>query len=179
MAQKNVLKYIVLGLLSHGDLTGYDIKKLFEGEVGDFWHSNHSQIYPELKKMEEAGLIASYEGTVGEKMTKTYYRMEPSGKEELSAWLSEPLGQLPPTRDEFSMKLYLIKEKEHPLVPKLFAQEIERHEEKLAYLQGRWQALFAEGQARKKAYGHALILRQAIEREKHRLAWLREEEGKL
>ncbi len=49
----------------------------------------------ELKRMEEAGLIASYEGTVVEKMTKTYYRMEPSGKEELSAWLFEPLGQMP------------------------------------------------------------------------------------
>ena len=27
----------------------------------------------ELKRMEEAGLIASYKGTVVEKMTKTYY----------------------------------------------------------------------------------------------------------
>lgn len=57
MAQKNVLKYIVLGLLANGDLTSYDIKKLFEGELGDFWYSNHSQIYPELKKWKIAGLL--------------------------------------------------------------------------------------------------------------------------
>ena len=42
MAQKNILKYILLGLLSHQQLAGYDIKKLFEGELGDFWYSNHS-----------------------------------------------------------------------------------------------------------------------------------------
>ena len=45
MAQKNVLKYIILGMLAHRELAGYDIKKLFEEELGDFWYSNHSQIY--------------------------------------------------------------------------------------------------------------------------------------
>ena len=51
MAQKNILKYIILGLLAQQELAGYDIKKLFEGELGDFWYSNHSQIYPELQRM--------------------------------------------------------------------------------------------------------------------------------
>ena len=179
MAQKNVLKYVVLGLLSHGNLTGYDIKKLFEGELGDFWYSNHSQIYPELKKMEDSGLIASYEDTVGQKMTKTYYRILPQGEEELSGWLSEPLNALPPTRDEFSMKLYLLNDAKNPLVKQIFAQEIARHEEKLQYLESRWETLFTAEEEQAKHYGHSLILRQAINREKQRLQWLREEQSHL
>ncbi|SDG28757.1 transcriptional regulator, PadR family [Selenomonas sp. WCT3] len=179
MAQKNVLKYVVLGLLSHRDLTGYDIKKLFEGELGDFWYSNHSQIYPELKKMVEGGLISSYDDTVGQKMTKTYYRLEPQGQAELAGWMEEPLNALPPTRDEFSMKMYLLKDDKDPRIKKLFAEEIARHEEKLEYLKSRWQTVFSSQAEKKQYYGHALILQQAIHREEQRLQWLREEQAKL
>ena len=70
MAQKNILKYIILGLLNHKELAGYDLKKLFESEVSDFWSSNHSQIYPELRRMEEKGLITSHSETVGTKLEK-------------------------------------------------------------------------------------------------------------
>lgn len=31
--------------------------------------------------MEDSGLIGSYENTVGQKMTKTYYRILPQGEE--------------------------------------------------------------------------------------------------
>ena len=53
MTKENTLQYILLGLLAKQDLTGYDIKKLFEQEVGDFWFARHSQVYPELRKMEK------------------------------------------------------------------------------------------------------------------------------
>lgn len=53
MTKENILQYILLGLLAKQDLTGYDIKKLFEQEVGDFWFARHSQVYPELRKMEK------------------------------------------------------------------------------------------------------------------------------
>ncbi len=76
MAQKNVLKYIILGLLAHRELAGYDIKKLFEEELGDFWYSNHSQIYPELRHMEDDGLISSRTELVGKKLEKKFCRQK-------------------------------------------------------------------------------------------------------
>lgn len=154
-------------------------KKLFEGELGDFWYSNHSQIYPELKRMVEGGLISSYEDTVGQKMTKTYYRIEKQGKADLSEWMDEPLNALPPTRDEFSMKMYLLNDVRDPRIKKIFTEEIARHEEKLQYLKSRWQTVFSAGTEQKRHYGHAMILRQAIHREEQRLRWLREEQTKL
>ena len=143
MAQKNVLKYIILGLLAQQELAGYDIKKLFEGELGDFWYSNHSQIYPELQRMETGGIIDSFSKTIGQKLEKKFYRITDSGKALLREWLQEPLGDVAPTRDEFTMKLYLIQDAADSLIPELFAEEIARHEEKYQYLQARWQQLFA------------------------------------
>lgn len=175
MAQKNVLKYIILGLLNHEKLAGYDIKKLFEEELGDFWYSNHSQIYPELRRMEAAGLIQSHTELVGRKLAKRFYQITTDGQKLLSAWMDEPLNPLVPTRDDFTMKLYLLDSASNPLVTKLFRAEIARHEEKYQYLQARWQLLFADEQERQKHFGHRCILEQAILREKQRLAWLRQE----
>jgi DNA-binding PadR family transcriptional regulator len=179
MAQKNVLKYIILGLLAQQELAGYDIKKLFEGELGDFWYSNHSQIYPELQRMETGGIIDSFSKTIGQKLEKKFYRITDSGKALLREWLQEPLGDVAPTRDEFTMKLYLIQDAADPLIPELFAEEIARHEEKYQYLQARWQQLFATEEAQQRHYGHAQILQQAILREKQRLTWLHREVKKL
>lgn len=175
MAQKNILRYILLGLLSHKKLAGYDIKKLFEGELGDFWYSNHSQIYPELRRMESSGLISASTETVGTKLEKTYYEITAAGTFMLDEWMHEPLSALVPSRDEFTMKLYLINDASDPLVRELFQEEITRHQEKYQYLQLRWQELFANPDSRQQHYGHALILDQAIQREKQRLDWLQHE----
>jgi len=175
VAQKNVLKYIILGLLARQELAGYDIKKLFEEELGDFWYSNHSQIYPELRRMEEDGLIRSRTELVGKKLEKKFYQITKSGQHLLSAWMKEPLNPPVPTRDEFTMKLYLLDSAEDPQVVRLFHEEIARHEEKYQYLQARWQLLFTDPEARKKHFGHRCILQQAILRERQRLDWLQQE----
>ncbi|WP_033169191.1 PadR family transcriptional regulator [Selenomonas sp. ND2010] len=175
MAQKNVLKYIILGLLNREELAGYDIKKLFEEELGDFWYSNHSQIYPELRRMEEDGLISSRTELVGKKLEKKFYQITKDGQKLLSAWMDEPLNPPVPTRDEFTMKLYLLDSADHPLVTRLFQEEIARHEEKYQYLQARWQLLFADEKEQHKHFGHRCILQQAILREKQRLEWLHQE----
>ena len=75
MTKENTLQYVLLGLLAKQDLTGYDIRKIFAQEVGDFWSARHSQVYPELRKLEESGQITSYTGTVGTKLQKKYYRL--------------------------------------------------------------------------------------------------------
>lgn len=178
MSQKNKLQYIILGLLARQDLTGYDIKKLFEGEVGDFWRSNHSQVYPELRKMAGKGLITAYTATVGTKMEKTYYKIAPPGKDLLTAWMHEPLGDLVPSRDDFTMKLYLIDDPRDPLIAQLFAEEIARHTVKLAYLEQRWQELFASSEKQQQHYGHALILTLARNREHDYLTWLKAHQPK-
>lgn len=179
MAQKNTLRYVILGLLSKEAMAGYDIKKAFEGEIGDFWYSNHSQIYPELNRMEQDGLISGYEEIVGSKLTKKKYNITDAGKKLFSEWLSESLNALPPTRDEFAMKVYFMDTAEHPLLVPLFKEEILRHEEKLEYLESRWQMLFGMTNSKERYFGHSLILERAIRREKDHLTWLHEAYNRL
>ena len=171
MTKEDTLQYILLGLLAKRDLTGYDMKKLFGQEVRDFWYARHSQVYPKLRKLEESGLITSYTSTVGTKLQKKYYRLAATGRQKLRDWLAQPLGDMMPTRDEFTMKLYLIRSQKDPQLRQLLQEDIRRHKERLAHLQLRWRLLFPTQEAREKEYGHALILQEAIQRETQKLAW--------
>ena len=65
-----VLKYAILGLLNQKNMTGYDITKEFEETLCEFWSAKHSQIYPELKSLNEQGMVEykiEISGTVLEK----------------------------------------------------------------------------------------------------------------
>lgn len=172
LAQKNMLRYVILGLLSKKSMSGYDIKKAFEGEIGDFWYSNHSQIYPELGKMEDEGVIVGRTEIVGTKLAKKSYEITAEGRTVFNRWLNESLHALPPTRDEFAMKVYFLDSAEDGALKSLFDEELQRHEEKLSYLESRWQVLFEREEQRQKHFGHALILERAIQRERDQLCWL-------
>ena len=55
--QKRTLKYALLGLLCHDNLSGYDLYLEFDKALSEFWSAKHSQIYPELKRLTEEGLV--------------------------------------------------------------------------------------------------------------------------
>ena len=48
---------VILGVLGLGPRTGYDIKKLTDVSTRFFWSASYGQIYPELKRLEAAGLV--------------------------------------------------------------------------------------------------------------------------
>lgn len=177
MAQKNILQYILLGLISQKDMAGYDIKKLFNTELSDFWHANHSQIYPELRRLESEGYIEAKTEIVGEKLEKHFYHLTQHGLSVLHHWMKEPLSDVPPSKDEFPLKVYLIDDATNPLLSDLINEEIARHEAKLLYLKGRMTTISAADES--PHYGHMLILRRAIHRENSYLLWLSEEKKSL
>ena len=53
------LPFGLLGLLTYQDSTGYDLTKLFEESLNNFWHAQSSQIYRELERMERKGWVTS------------------------------------------------------------------------------------------------------------------------
>ena len=86
MAQRNLLPFILLGLIEQSPKTGYDLKKEFETEIGEFWSVKHSQIYSELKRLVASEQIVSETGYFGNKIEKTYYKITNKGKETLETW---------------------------------------------------------------------------------------------
>jgi len=51
------LRHAALGLLSRGPASGYDLLKLFEASMANVWPATQSQLYGELNKLADAGLI--------------------------------------------------------------------------------------------------------------------------
>ena len=86
MAREKKIDMVILGLLSHEELTGYDIKKRIDGAISFFWKGSFGNIYPALKDLEEQRLITR-SGSASGGREKIPYRITKEGKEALSEWL--------------------------------------------------------------------------------------------
>ncbi|WP_406312285.1 PadR family transcriptional regulator [Streptosporangium sp. NBC_01639] len=82
------LRYALLGLLSERPASGYDLAKVFEGELGSYaWQAGYNRIYPELARLADEGLIEpAGEGARGRRA----YALTDAGRSELRAWLLAP-----------------------------------------------------------------------------------------
>ena len=89
--------YAVLGLLSFGqELSGFDMKRWADWSLKFFyWAPSFSQIYGELHKLEELGLVSSrldenknVQRKRGER-EKRVYRITAAGERAVSAWTAE------------------------------------------------------------------------------------------
>jgi PadR family transcriptional regulator AphA len=86
----------VLGLLTYGRMSGYDLQKLVRTSVGYFWAPARSQLYALLPRLVAAGLVERDELVHGRGPAKQLYRITPAGREALGVWLEEgPIGPEP------------------------------------------------------------------------------------
>lgn len=97
------LRYALLALLTVEPMTGYDLHKQFEASVGHVWHAPDSQIYPELKRMEAAGLLEGEDILWGQRGTKRQYHITDAGLADFRQWMSQKL-EYARTRDPAHLK---------------------------------------------------------------------------
>ena len=88
MAREKKIDMVILGLLSHEDLTGYDIKKMIDGAISFFWKGSFGNIYPTLKELESKGFITKKDTSVGGREKITYH-IASQGRQQLIKWLSD------------------------------------------------------------------------------------------
>lgn len=96
--------YVILGLVRKEPRSGYEIKATVDGSTRFFWAASYGQIYPELKRLSEAGLVVGVDSPTGGRR-RTVYEITADGEEELVAWLRQP----PTTfemREEGLLKLF-------------------------------------------------------------------------
>jgi len=96
--------YVILGLVRKEPRSGYEIKAIVDRTTRFFWAASYGQIYPELKRLAEAGLLAGSESPTGGRR-RTVYEITADGDEELKAWLRQP-PQTFEMRDEGLLKLF-------------------------------------------------------------------------
>jgi len=88
------LKHAILGFLEIRSLTGYDLKKGFDGSVQHFWPADQAQIYRTLNKLSETGLVSVELIPQEGKPDRKVYHITENGRSELHTWLSSPLPPL-------------------------------------------------------------------------------------
>lgn len=100
-----MLKHGILGLLSYGDMTGYEINTVFRDSLSHFWQAQTSQIYRELTVLEKKGWIVSRHIEQSGKPDKNILSITEEGKKELLSWLKEDYVQAP-VRSSMLMKVF-------------------------------------------------------------------------
>jgi PadR family transcriptional regulator AphA len=77
---------VVLGLLAHRPLSGYDIKATVDRSTRFLWAASYGQIYPELRRLEAEGLVRGEDAPNGARMRRVY-ELTDAGRKALEEWL--------------------------------------------------------------------------------------------
>jgi PadR family transcriptional regulator, regulatory protein AphA len=95
----------LLGVLSLGPMSGYEIRQFMKRSTANFWSESYGQIYPALKAMLAYGLIATVKGNGEGGPGKKVYRITGVGEQRLREWLSVPV-QPQKNRNELLLKVF-------------------------------------------------------------------------
>jgi DNA-binding PadR family transcriptional regulator len=128
MATKNKTQYAILGILSIGPGSGYDIKKYCDTVISNIWNENFGHIYPVLNTLLQDGFIQKVEGQ--DTSRKIEYEITAKGRESFLTWLMEPT-QIQPVRSEFMLKFLFSNHLPKDGVITLLTEYKSRHERKL------------------------------------------------
>jgi DNA-binding PadR family transcriptional regulator len=101
MANEKKMDCVILGLLCHESLTGYEIKKRMDTTLKFFWSASFGSIYPTLNSLVNDGMVTKFE-TTDNGRDKVIYTITDAGKEHLKKWLA-----LPVTKDELRYETLL------------------------------------------------------------------------
>lgn len=101
MANKKMMDCVILGLLSHESLTGYEIKKRMDTALNFFWSASYGSIYPTLNSLVDKKMVTKVE-TKDNGRNKVIYTITDAGREYLKKWL-----MLPVTKDELRYETLL------------------------------------------------------------------------
>lgn len=97
------LPHAILTALLEKPSSGLELTRRFDRSIGFFWSATHQQIYRELGRLEQAGLIHALAQSPS-RGRKRAYEVLPAGRAELTAWVAA--SQDPkPVRDALLLRL--------------------------------------------------------------------------
>jgi|SRR5438034_3699310 len=117
----NAVTPVILGMLRFRPRSGYDIKTVVDRSTRFFWAASYGQIYPELRRLEQDGLIEGEDAPSGGR-SRRVYKLTKAGRDALREWLFGSTVTIE-LRDESLLRLF-------------FADVLPR-EEALVLLEGR------------------------------------------
>lgn len=127
----SALSFALLGLVAREPLTGYELTRLLKERVGFFWTTSHSQVYPELARLEAEGLVTYQVVEQRERPDKKIYTITGQGLEALRRWVTTPVGPRP-EREELVLRAFCVWAADPRHAAALFREHEQRHEEQLS-----------------------------------------------
>ena len=125
-------EYALLGLLSDGERSGYDLGKLIRGSVGHFWAPAKSQIYAVLPRLVRDGYATVRELPQFDKPDKRLYRLTPKGRRVLREWLEDADVEPDVSRNPILLKIFFAADLSADALVALLEERLRSERESLA-----------------------------------------------
>lgn len=169
------LAYAVLAQLARQPLTGYQLAARMRGAMAYFWAAPHSQIYPQLAALADAGLLSLRTSTGPGPRSKKTYRPTADGLAALAEWVAQPV-QPGVVRDELTLKAYAASAADPTALAGMFHGEAQRHRARLAEYREHERMLLAEHAAvledpSEPVFGNWSALRCGLLAEQAQIEW--------
>lgn len=88
MSRTSKTEFAILGLLSLEPMSGYDMKAFIAQSIGFFWQESYGQIYPTLKRLEDARLVRRKVRKQSGRPDRHVYSITAAGREHLRQWMT-------------------------------------------------------------------------------------------
>lgn len=99
------LKYAVLAALLEGEASGYELSKVFDVSLANFWPATPQQLYRELERLAQDGLVAARVVRQERRPDKRMFTLTEAGREDLRAFAAAPPRRPTAVRDELLIKV--------------------------------------------------------------------------
>ncbi|MFI7412944.1 PadR family transcriptional regulator [Streptomyces sp. NPDC049627] len=106
------LKYAVLAALLDGEASGYELSKVFDVSFANFWPATPQQLYRELERLAQDGLVEARFVRQERRPNKRMFTLTEAGREDLRAFAAEPPRRPTAVRDELLIKLQAMEDPE-------------------------------------------------------------------
>lgn len=171
------LSHAILVSLQDRPQSGYDLAKRFDQTVGYFWKASHQQIYLELHKLAEAGLVRSEKIEQSTRPNRIVYELTPLGEDALHSWIEEPT-EAPNFKEELLVKLFALGSADEATLLAEVERRLAFHRQRLARYESVMQTHYPHpDQLSARKRGRYLGLRLGILTEQSTVQWCEEAAG--
>ena len=126
------LRHAVLAALLEDDASGYELAKRFHVSVANFWSATPQQLYRELERLEQDGLLRGRVVKQRRRPDKRVFTVTAAGRAELHGFIAQP-PKPPAMRDDLLVRVQAIEsEADREAVRNAVAERLEHAKAKLA-----------------------------------------------
>ncbi len=162
--------YAVLGLLSFGESSGYDLLKLAQESIRFIWNPAKSHVYGELRRLVALGCATQRDVHQLKRPDKTMYQITEKGSSALLTWLEAEEAEPEVHRNPFLLKVFFA----HQLPPDLFLKRVTEYRDRMSSELELLERIGSLLKSNQKVFYPYLTLRAGVARRKAMVAWSNE-----